>query len=179
MLIYWESRIHHITIDWGKPTCFACGRFFGYDRNGEPVDPKGWERRLEKAHLIASRYGGPEEAWNLIFMCAWCHNDMDQLFSGKPEDYDKALEWLPIRHQFFFDSFVKGLKTLFQQYGFYPCNEDFDWVEYTKLNHLDEIVEEAHSLMPVPPLTKHWSPIEYRLHLARLALEKYKKAVEV
>ena len=62
---------------------------------------KNWNK-LEKSHLIAARYGGPSEFWNVIYLCHWCHKDMDNCFNGQPKDYYEMIKWVKSRFEYFF-----------------------------------------------------------------------------
>jgi HNH endonuclease len=80
---YWKERIFDLDffIDWGEPSCWACGEFW----NGryDITNPKAsyekilevWEKApLQRCHIIPRSLGGSNETSNLFLMCKECHD---------------------------------------------------------------------------------------------------------
>jgi 5-methylcytosine-specific restriction endonuclease McrA len=105
VLRYWENDFH---LDWGEPECFGCQNltFAGIDG----VEPEVWNQYFERCHIVAATYGGPAEAWNIVYLCNWCHRIMDHLFEGKPDQYDNIVNWIKNRRQNVSEHMVKELR---------------------------------------------------------------------
>jgi 5-methylcytosine-specific restriction endonuclease McrA len=80
---HWKDRFWDmgIFIDWGEPSCWACGFHYGtkYDVKspGESWNRilDGWERiPLQRCHIIPRPLGGADEPSNLFLMCRECHD---------------------------------------------------------------------------------------------------------
>lgn len=80
---YWKDRLQDfgIFIDWGEPSCWACGFHYGikYDVKAKDTSWKkildGWERiPLQRCHIIPRSLGGSDERSNLFLMCRECHD---------------------------------------------------------------------------------------------------------
>lgn len=57
-----------------EPCCFACGWFS--ERWKQASAQASWQRaRLERAHIIPSSLGGPDDASNLLLLCKPCHQE--------------------------------------------------------------------------------------------------------
>jgi hypothetical protein len=74
---YWSEHEPSFGIDWGEPSCFACG---WYDST-RPTVPQvtmiqAWDKsRLQKAHLVPHALGGSVDVSNLVMLCEECHLD--------------------------------------------------------------------------------------------------------
>ncbi len=80
---HWKNRIfeHGLFIDWGEPSCWACGFHYGskYDIKDSTASIaliyRGWEKMpLQRCHIIHRSLGGTDEVNNLFLMCRECHD---------------------------------------------------------------------------------------------------------
>lgn len=80
---YWSEKFGTagIWIDWGEPSCWACGFHYGskYDIKSSDATWQqildGWERMpLQRCHIVPRSLGGSDEAANLFLMCRECHD---------------------------------------------------------------------------------------------------------
>lgn len=155
ILIYWGRQL---PIDWGEIECFGC-RQFGY--RGDAIHVNDWNKRqLQRAHLIAHCFGGPEQAWNIMYLCRWCHFELDGVISGKPHEYEKSVKWVKDRRQHVVAELAKAWTPLYR----YPELADPDSVYdvtacICKLMGGRNIRERALARMPMPPWSKRWDPM--------------------
>ncbi|MEU6386478.1 HNH endonuclease [Streptomyces bauhiniae] len=67
-----EDFAPHLLID--EPCCFACGWFS--ERWKRTTAQASWQRaNLERAHIVPSSLGGPDDASNLLLLCKPCHQE--------------------------------------------------------------------------------------------------------
>jgi 5-methylcytosine-specific restriction endonuclease McrA len=80
---HWKDRLLEIGffIDWGEPSCWACGFHYGakYDvrcSTGPWAEVlRCWERvPLQRCHIVPRSLGGPDSPANLFLMCRECHD---------------------------------------------------------------------------------------------------------
>lgn len=82
---YWKDRIFDLGfdffIDWGEPTCWACGEMWNgkYDIKHSEVPYeellRGWDRApLQRRHIISIDLGGSDEPSNLFLVCKECYD---------------------------------------------------------------------------------------------------------
>jgi 5-methylcytosine-specific restriction endonuclease McrA len=80
---YWKNVFPSkgVFIDWGEPSCWACGHFWNgkYDVTNSKASMqqiyKAWERApLQRCHIIPRSLGGSSDPSNLYLMCAECHD---------------------------------------------------------------------------------------------------------
>lgn len=80
---YWKERLLEIGvfIDWGEPSCWACG--FHYEAKYDIKRPDAsweeiflcWEKiPLQRCHIIPRSLGGSDSVGNLFLMCRECHD---------------------------------------------------------------------------------------------------------
>ncbi len=80
---YWKDRFPDVGmfIDWGEPSCWACG--FHYGAKYDIKKPKAswseilrcWERMpLQRCHIVPRSLGGTDDPANLVLMCRECHD---------------------------------------------------------------------------------------------------------
>lgn len=66
--------------------CRMCGKACRY---GDPI-----ETRADAHHIILASQGGPDESWNLIYLCRRCHDLCHKVkrfwLSGNADDRDPA-----------------------------------------------------------------------------------------
>ena len=112
VLKYWETEFD---LDWGEPECFACkclpvgGRDVVINSDNDNSDKANrarcarnyqlWSFDFEQCHLVSACFGGPAQPWNIVYLCSWCHRELDHRFSGRPEDYYREIEWLKMRNK--------------------------------------------------------------------------------
>jgi hypothetical protein len=79
--------------DLATPCCFACGWF---SEHWVKATPKAsWERAaLERAHIVPASLDGPDDASNVLLLCAACHRDSPDWH--KP---DEMARWIAERPQ--------------------------------------------------------------------------------
>jgi hypothetical protein len=70
-----------ILIDWGEPSCWACGFHYGTRYDIKRSDAswreilRGWDKiPLQRCHIVSTSLGGSDEASNLFLMCRECHD---------------------------------------------------------------------------------------------------------
>ena len=80
---YWKDRLLGLGrfIDWGEPSCWACGFHYGtkYDVKRPDVE---WEVilrcwnsiPLQRCHILPRSLGGTNDVSNLFLMCRECHD---------------------------------------------------------------------------------------------------------
>jgi HNH endonuclease len=82
---YWKECLFKLGffIDWGEPSCWACG--FCYDDKYDVTNPdtswnetlRRWDKiPLQRCHIIARSLGGSNDPANLFLMCRECHDLM-------------------------------------------------------------------------------------------------------
>jgi hypothetical protein len=80
---YWRDRFPDlgIFIDWGEPSCWACGFHYGikYDIKSSDANWREifscWARiPLQRCHIVPRSLGGADEPSNLFLMCRECHD---------------------------------------------------------------------------------------------------------
>jgi 5-methylcytosine-specific restriction endonuclease McrA len=80
---HWKDRFRDlgIFIDWGEPSCWACGFHYGtkYDIKSSNAGWNeifdGWDRvPLQRCHIVPRSLGGTDEPSNLFLMCRECHD---------------------------------------------------------------------------------------------------------
>jgi hypothetical protein len=80
---YWKDRFQEIGIfiDWGEPSCWACGFHYGTKYDIKSSHPNwneilnGWERiPLQRCHILPRSLGGTDDPSNLFLMCRECHD---------------------------------------------------------------------------------------------------------
>ncbi|WP_426413757.1 HNH endonuclease [Bradyrhizobium ganzhouense] len=100
---FWKDRIVEAVrwIDWGEPSCWACGFHYRpkYDikRSDASWDEilRCWDRiPLQRCHIVARSLGGSDDVSNLFLMCRECHDRMPN--TCIPEiffEWAKAQSW--------------------------------------------------------------------------------------
>ena len=80
---YWKDQLPQlgILIDWGEPSCWACGFHYGAKYDVKRSDAswqeiwRGWDKiPLQRCHIVARSLGGKDEISNLFLMCRECHD---------------------------------------------------------------------------------------------------------
>jgi hypothetical protein len=80
---HWKDRFRAIGIfiDWGEPSCWACGFHYGtkYDIKRSAASWSkiyaGWDKiPLQRCHIVPRPLGGTDDASNLFLMCRECHD---------------------------------------------------------------------------------------------------------
>lgn len=83
IVVYWRDCLHlkGIWIDWGEPSCWACGWGWSGRYDCKHADAsweqmlRGWERApLQRCHILPRSLGGSDDASNLLLMCRECHD---------------------------------------------------------------------------------------------------------
>lgn len=99
ILKYWENDFN---LDFGEPECFACKKYFqeGAEKIENSNNFQIWNKYLYKCHIVSKCFGGPEEVWNIVYLCDWCHKCFDNTFSGQPFDYYNGINWIKNRNEF-------------------------------------------------------------------------------
>ncbi len=84
-----KKYITKSSIDYGEPTCWACGEHWNgkYDISGEYNKKdiyKAWQSSpLERCHIIPDSLGGLNVPSNIFLMCKDCHVESpDTIYSG-------------------------------------------------------------------------------------------------
>ncbi|WP_142264786.1 HNH endonuclease [Streptomyces sp. SLBN-115] len=79
----------HLFLD--EPCCFACGWFSERWRRATPK--ASWQRaNLERAHIIPSSLGGPDDASSLLLLCKPCHQESPDWM-----DAEQMARWIATR----------------------------------------------------------------------------------
>lgn len=80
---HWKDRFGElgIFVDWGEPSCWACGFHYGSKYDIKRSDANwneifaGWNRMpLQRCHIVPRSLGGTDEPSNLFLMCRECHD---------------------------------------------------------------------------------------------------------
>jgi HNH endonuclease len=77
---YWKDK--GVIIDWGEPSCWACGKWRSdyYDIKSPNASMKEiravWNKIsfLQRCHIVPVSLGGSNDPSNFYLMCAECHN---------------------------------------------------------------------------------------------------------
>ncbi|MEV8425418.1 HNH endonuclease [Streptomyces niveus] len=86
-----EDFAPHLLLD--EPCCFACGWFS--ERWKRATAQASWQRaNLERAHLIPSSLGGPDDASNLLLLCKPCHQESPDWM-----DPEQMARWIATRDE--------------------------------------------------------------------------------
>jgi len=81
---YWREKIFDLNLfmDWGEPTCWACGRFEAdNDVTGNALALnqifRVWDKQkyLERCHVVPRALGGCNCHGNIVLLCKECHKD--------------------------------------------------------------------------------------------------------
>lgn len=138
-----------IIIDWGEPTCFACGRaadssiYSKYDFE-DPEDfwtTKEVKSALERCHIVADSLGGLQQPSNIFLMCSSCHRESpDTVY---PQQFFK---WVYRRRQYKYSGGWVGeaIRELQSDYGIeYPKFTEEDYTKWYEkaTSHGGTIVE--------------------------------------
>lgn len=78
--------LKQLAIGWGEPSCFRCGWLapskeaadYPSSWSAERAVDAAWKAAagwLERAHLQDHIFGGDVDAWNLVPLCALCHEE--------------------------------------------------------------------------------------------------------
>jgi len=80
-----SNKYTSFSIDWGEPTCWACGRYWNgnydirtdFDMGTESGMKKvyaAWKKSpVQRAHILADSLGGSSHPSNIFFLCKHCH----------------------------------------------------------------------------------------------------------
>jgi 5-methylcytosine-specific restriction endonuclease McrA len=142
IVMYWDRRFF---IDWGEPECFACKMWSG--KSG--VDFSEWNKsQLHRAHLIAACNGGPAQAWNIMYLCDYCHRAMDDrfLYAG-PSDYKKVIKWIVERRRSLNEFYMNKVKNSEVIASFLDKHKDDEGDAYIKL-HKHVMSKRIYDLLP-------------------------------
>jgi 5-methylcytosine-specific restriction endonuclease McrA len=80
---HWKDKPRRfgLLIDWGEPSCWACGFHYGTkydimraDATWSEVLKKWNEMPLQRCHIVPRSLGGSDDADNLFLMCRECHD---------------------------------------------------------------------------------------------------------
>jgi hypothetical protein len=80
---FWKNRLSNagLFIDWGEPSCWACGFHYGakYDISSPHASIEEiyrcWDKiPLQRCHIVPRSLGGSNEPSNLFLMCRECHD---------------------------------------------------------------------------------------------------------
>jgi len=119
---HWKDRFPKlgIFIDWGEPSCWACG--FHYGTRFDIKTPKAswedilsaWERMpLQRCHIVPRSLGGRDEPSNLFLMCRECHDLAPN--TSIPEIF---FEWAKAQSAWHRDS--ARIREAFRSFGIRP-----------------------------------------------------------
>lgn len=115
ILVYWDDVF---SIDWGEPECFGCKNLTFSLSGAKDIDQyeethKGnhnkykcfdiWNNHFYRCHIIGAGYGGPAQAWNIVYLCDWCHSCLDSVVLGEPKNYYESIKWIKERRKFIVD----------------------------------------------------------------------------
>lgn len=123
---HWKDRFREIGIfiDWGEPSCWACGFHYGskYDiKSSDASMPQildGWERMpLQRCHIVPRSLGGTDELSNLFLMCRECHDLAPN--TSIPEVF---FEW--VRAQCYSRRDSARIEEAFRAFGIQPGQYD-------------------------------------------------------
>jgi len=119
IVAHWRERFRDlgIFIDWGEPSCWACG--FHYGSKYDVKSPKaGWNEifdawnkiPLQRCHIVPRSLGGKDEPSNLFLMCRECHDQAPNFpFT------DAFLEWARAQNYLLRESLK--LEEAFRSFG--------------------------------------------------------------
>lgn len=124
---HWKLWLDEHGMDWGEPSCWACGRtWWGkYDKSvlkGKSVS-SGWDKvPLQRCHIVPKSLGGVDTADNLFLMCKECHD-----LAPNTIYKDVFLKW--VSNQCWSVRQMKEINQAFESYDF--SEEDSEWISVT------------------------------------------------
>lgn len=80
---HWRGLLHEhkLFVDWGEPSCWACGFHYGVKHDIKNSEAsltdihKAWERiPLQRCHIVPRSLGGANTPDNLFLLCRECHD---------------------------------------------------------------------------------------------------------
>jgi 5-methylcytosine-specific restriction endonuclease McrA len=80
---HWKDRLRDVGkfVDWGEPSCWACGFHYGAKYDIKSSDATWskildcWDRvPLQRCHIVPRSLGGTDEPSNLFLTCRECHD---------------------------------------------------------------------------------------------------------
>jgi hypothetical protein len=176
ILVYWEFRLDHY-IDWGEPECLGCRQFHWSGISGNS-NYHIWDNLYEKAHIVDACYGGPAQAWNLVYLCHWCHQEFDRTTNGIPKNYDYRISWIKRRRSVVLSSLIEEVHKYPETLKFWSHQEPYN-DQWGKMHHrmkalmgtnkVKEIVRQCYDSM---------HPIQAEIFGQRLALQIMNKTKE-
>jgi HNH endonuclease len=116
---YWKDHIFDLGlfIDWGEPSCWACGFHYGTKYDIKRSDAsweeiyRCWERvPLQRCHIVPRSIGGSDDVANLFLMCRECHDTAPN--TNTPEIF---FEWA--KHQSFWRREANKIDNAFNSFG--------------------------------------------------------------
>jgi 5-methylcytosine-specific restriction endonuclease McrA len=144
----WKDRLRGLgfSIDWGEPSCWACGYHYGTQYDIRRPDA-GWEEifrcwdsiPLQRCHIIARSLGGTNDAGNIFLMCAECHDLAPN--TRIPEIF---FEWARTQNSFARES--SKIRVAFESFG------------------IDAAVQEELSELMTSEKFKSWASGKFGLH---------------
>ena len=135
---HWKDRLLDIGIfiDWGEPSCWACGFHYGAKYDIRRSDAgwneilAGWEEvPLQRCHIIPRSCGGADKPSNLFLMCRECHDLQPN--TSVPEVF---FQWARAQNSFARE--VAKLRTAFESFGIVEVDAQIELGELICSNDL-------------------------------------------
>ena len=122
----WKDRLGELGffIDWGEPSCWACGFHYGAKYDIKKSDAgwseilRCWDRiPLQRCHIVPRSLGGANDPTNLFLMCRECHDLAPN--TTIPEVF---FEWA--QRQSFYVRDSSKILAAFNAYGIEPADQE-------------------------------------------------------
>lgn len=139
---YWREKIFELGLfmDWGEPSCWACGRF---ESDNDVDDPniefneifKVWDKQryLERCHVVPRSFGGCNCHGNIVLLCRECHKD-----NPDTDNVEMFKKWIQNRKTYS-ERRLKAYFEVFEIYeleitplNFYLIHESEEFKDYLK-----------------------------------------------
>lgn len=155
---YWETRVDEceLSIDWAEAEerCWRCG----------------YEKRLQRCHIIPDCLGGEDKPSNLVLLCERCHIDAPNV-----ESETFMWDWIKANKTTFYDTFFET-KAL-QEYEFIYGKKYIDELKERDILSPERIKEFME--LPVGESCNHfahpWKNDSTMAGIFRMKLEAYDK----
>jgi hypothetical protein len=72
--LYWRRREPRFVESMSEPRCFAC-HFYPFEGQAPENIRRGWQKDLQRCHIIAASEGGSNNPENFLILCEDCHRE--------------------------------------------------------------------------------------------------------
>lgn len=159
---YWKDRLRDTCgrfIDWGEPSCWACGFHYGSKYDIKRSDAsweeifRCWESMpFQRCHIVPRSLGGTNDVSNLFLMCRECHDLAPN--TNIPEIF---FEW--VRKQSSWLRENSKIRAAFASFGIEEANEN----DFCELLMSDEFKSWSSGKTGIHRPQSKYAPVSSRL----------------